>query len=199
MTPRKPEDFANIRKKSKQSIIKAATKIFAKYGFHNASIVNIAEKANISKGLIYHYFDSKDDLLQSIFSQGFPFFDEILKIDNKDINAIGKIEILLDNFVKSLQDNFEFWKLYQSIVSNPTVSHRLDDFKKYYESVFSPLLFSIFSELYDNKDSVQIQTEVLLFAALMDGVAFDFIIIGEKYPLEAIKKNILKKYKSMQK
>jgi len=60
-------------------------------------------------------------------------------------------------------------------------------------------LFSIFSELYDNKDSVQIQTEVLLFAALMDGVAFDFIIIGEKYPLEAIKKNILKKYKSMQK
>lgn len=199
MTPRKPKDFKNMRKKSKKSIMIAATKIFAKYGFHNASIANIAEEAKISKGLIYHYFASKEELLETIFSQGFPFFDEILKIDKKEINAIEKLETLLDNFIQSLKNNFEFWKLYQSIVSNPVVSQKLDDFKKYYESVFSPLLISIFSQLFKNKSPLEIQTEVLIFAALMDGIAFDFIVVGREYPLEAVKQNLLSKYEIISK
>jgi len=199
MTPRKPKDFKNMRKKSKKSIMIAATKIFAKYGFHNASIANIAEEAKISKGLIYHYFASKEELLETIFSQGFPFFDEILKIDEKEINAIEKLETLLDNFIQSLKNNFEFWKLYQSIVSNPVVSQKLDDFKKYYESVFSPLLISIFSQLFKNKSPLEIQTEVLIFAALMDGIAFDFIVVGREYPLEAVKQNLLSKYEIISK
>ena len=145
MTPRKPEQFKEIRELSRNAIINAATKIFAEYGYQ-ATIEMIAKEAGISKGLIYNYFKSKGDILEAIFVGGFPFFDEILSITDKNFTAIEKLEEVLNAFTVSLKENRTFWKLYQSILSHPIISNKLSKFKEYYESVFSPLLFSIFQE-----------------------------------------------------
>ena len=109
--------------------------------------------------------------------------------------AHKKLEILLNNFTQSLKDNLSFWKLYQNIISQPVISDKLTKFKEYYESVFGPLLMSIFIELFGNKMSEQdIQIEIIIFAALMDGIAFDYTVMGEEYPLDAISQKLLGKY-----
>nr|NQU90189.1 TetR/AcrR family transcriptional regulator [Bacteroidota bacterium] len=155
----------------------------------------IAKAAGISKGLIYNYFKSKDELLESVFMAGFKFFDEMLKINQSEISAHNKLEILLNNFTQSLTDNLPFWKLYQNVISQPEISHKLTKFKEYYESVFGPLLMSIFIELFGNEmTEMEIQIEVMLFAAFLDGIAFDYTVMGEEYPLDAIKQKLLGKY-----
>lgn len=54
-------------KKEKEAIIfDAACKVFRKKGFHQARIVDIAQTAGISYGLVYHYFKSKADLFDAI-------------------------------------------------------------------------------------------------------------------------------------
>ena len=195
MAPRKPEKFAEMREKSRNHIIAKATEVFAEHGYYKTSVAMIAESAGISKGLIYNYFKSKDELLEHVFMEGFSYFDKILTIDKIEISAHKKLEILLNNYTESLKDNLPFWKLYQSVISQPYVSQKLAKFKEYYESVFGPLVMGIFFELFGNKLSeIEIQIEVMLFAAFLDGIAFDYTVMGEKYPLDAIKQKLLEKY-----
>ncbi len=55
----------------RQEILDAATSVFAEKGFHSATLDEIAEKAEFSKGALYLYFPSKEDLLYSIMNETF--------------------------------------------------------------------------------------------------------------------------------
>ena len=47
----------------------AATRVFARKGFHSARVADIASEAGVAHGLIYHYFTSKDELLDTILHE----------------------------------------------------------------------------------------------------------------------------------
>lgn len=51
----------------RDSILDAALACFVERGFHGTAIPEIAEKANIAPGTIYHYFDSKDALVNALY------------------------------------------------------------------------------------------------------------------------------------
>jgi TetR/AcrR family transcriptional regulator, fatty acid metabolism regulator protein len=51
----------------RRQILAAAVKVFAKKGFHASRVGDVAEEAGVAYGLVYHYFDSKEDLLETIF------------------------------------------------------------------------------------------------------------------------------------
>jgi len=56
-------------------ILDAAVRVFARRGFHTSRVGDIAEEAGVSHGLLYHYFSSKDELLETIFRET---WDEVL-------------------------------------------------------------------------------------------------------------------------
>ena len=60
--PRTKEAFQQIRDESKQHILNKAAVVFASRGVANTKISDLAEAAGISQGLIYRYFDSKEDV-----------------------------------------------------------------------------------------------------------------------------------------
>lgn len=51
----------------RRQILDAAVKVFARSGFHTSRVGDIAEEAGVAYGLVYHYFKSKDELLETIF------------------------------------------------------------------------------------------------------------------------------------
>ena len=51
----------------RRQILDAAVKVFARNGFHRARVGDIAEEAGVAYGLVYHYFSSKEALLETIF------------------------------------------------------------------------------------------------------------------------------------
>ena len=51
----------------RRQILAAAVKVFAEKGFHEARVGDVAEEAGIAYGLVYHYFASKEELLETIF------------------------------------------------------------------------------------------------------------------------------------
>jgi TetR/AcrR family fatty acid metabolism transcriptional regulator len=81
-------------------ILDAAIKVFAKNGFHNAKIYNIAEFAGIATGSIYLYFKSKEAILNKIFENLWgQLYKEISALKQRsDINSISKIDQLIDLF-----------------------------------------------------------------------------------------------------
>ena len=50
-------------------ILDAAVHVFARNGFHASRVADIAEEAGIAHGLLYHYFRSKDEVLECVFKE----------------------------------------------------------------------------------------------------------------------------------
>ena len=53
----------------RRQILDAAVRAFAKKGYHASRVSDIAEEAGVAYGLVYHYFESKDAVLESIFRE----------------------------------------------------------------------------------------------------------------------------------
>jgi len=69
MSPRTAEQNEEIRQQTQKQIVDAAFELFANEGYSKTSIAVVAKNAGISKGLIYHYFDSKEAILEAIFDK----------------------------------------------------------------------------------------------------------------------------------
>ncbi len=66
MEARQRRDPAGFEAKRRQ-ILEAATRVFAKTGYEGSRVGDIAQEAGIAYGLIYHYFENKEDILNSLF------------------------------------------------------------------------------------------------------------------------------------
>ena len=66
MSPRSDKQFQKLRAKSRHKILNAALEVFANYGFHSTSMERVAYKARISKGFIYNYYKSRNELLEAV-------------------------------------------------------------------------------------------------------------------------------------
>src|SRR5262249_42795970 len=53
----------------RRAILDAAITVFARQGFHSARVSDVAAEAGVASGLVYHYFDSKDQMLNELFSE----------------------------------------------------------------------------------------------------------------------------------
>jgi AcrR family transcriptional regulator len=53
----------------RRALLDAAVRVFARKGFHAARVGDIAAEAGVAHGLLYHYFASKDELLETIFRE----------------------------------------------------------------------------------------------------------------------------------
>jgi TetR/AcrR family fatty acid metabolism transcriptional regulator len=53
----------------RQQLLGAAVRVFARKGFHASRVGDIAEEAGVAHGLLYHYFKSKDQVLEAVFHE----------------------------------------------------------------------------------------------------------------------------------
>jgi len=75
-------------------------RVFARKGYHAARVGDIAEEAGVAYGLLYHYFDSKDDVLRSVFRETWRALIETIKsveeVEDEPREQLRKVaEILL--------------------------------------------------------------------------------------------------------
>ena len=86
-------------KEQKDKIVKTAINLFIKKGYANSSINEIIKKSCISKGTFYHYFSSKENLLnfwaQQITSAMLPNVEKIA--NNPQLNALNKLKKSFDS------------------------------------------------------------------------------------------------------
>ena len=61
--PRTNEENLRIKERRREEIINTSLKLFSKYGYDEISINDIARACSCSHGLLYHYFKSKDEII----------------------------------------------------------------------------------------------------------------------------------------
>jgi AcrR family transcriptional regulator len=62
-------DRSTAQEEKRRLIRDAAVRVFARKGFHTCRVGDIAEEAGVAHGLLYHYFASKDELLEIVFRE----------------------------------------------------------------------------------------------------------------------------------
>jgi TetR/AcrR family transcriptional regulator, fatty acid metabolism regulator protein len=66
-------------------ILDAAARVFARRGFHTSRVGDIAEEAGVAHGLLYHYFASKDEVLETIFREHWAvLLDHLHAVESSD-------------------------------------------------------------------------------------------------------------------
>ncbi len=76
------------QEEKRRQILEAAVRAFAAKGYHACRVGDIAEEAGVAYGLLYHYFDSKEEVLRSIFHQTWTdMLGTIQEIEQLDIPA----------------------------------------------------------------------------------------------------------------
>jgi AcrR family transcriptional regulator len=60
---------ASLTTDKRRLLLEAAVRVFARRGFHAARVGDIAEEAGVAHGLLYHYFSSKEEVLETIFRE----------------------------------------------------------------------------------------------------------------------------------
>ena len=53
----------------RRQILDAAVRVFARQGFHTCRVADIADEAGVAYGLVYHYFRSKEEVLDTLFTE----------------------------------------------------------------------------------------------------------------------------------
>ncbi len=73
----------------RQAILRAATKVFARKGYFNSKVADVAGEAGIADGTVYLYFKSKDEILHSIFDRA---MEEFIAEGKKEIHEIKRAD-----------------------------------------------------------------------------------------------------------
>src|SRR3954447_3586251 len=60
-------DRSIASEEKRRLILDAAVRVFARKGYHASRVGDIAEEAGVAHGLLYHYFNSKEQLLETVF------------------------------------------------------------------------------------------------------------------------------------
>ena len=169
MSPKTKNQFEQIRKESKAKILDAALKLFGTQGYQNTSISEIMKLAGVSKGLMYHYFSNKEELIKQLLLDVFKETDELLFVASKATSSEA-FENMLRAFFKSLRDDFEKLTLWinESIV--------------FIEKLLVELKWS------------DPAGEAKILVALLDGISIQYLWFKQDYPLDELEKVLLNKY-----
>jgi TetR/AcrR family fatty acid metabolism transcriptional regulator len=73
-------------------ILDAAVRVFARRGFHHCRVSDVADEAGVAYGLVYHYFRSKEEILNTLFLERWQIMlDAIAEIDSRELPARDKL------------------------------------------------------------------------------------------------------------
>jgi TetR/AcrR family fatty acid metabolism transcriptional regulator len=93
-------------------ILDAAVRVFARRGFHHCRVSDVADEAGVAYGLVYHYFSSKEEILNTLFLERWQIMlDAIAEIDARDVSAREKLYAVAAFIIDSYRHDPDLMKV----------------------------------------------------------------------------------------
>ena len=189
MSPRSTIENKKIRTESISKILDAAYRLMAKNGYESTSISQIANEAGVSKGLMYNYFHSKEDLLKALIDQTLRDGEKIMEGVFSDDPA-ETLENVFKWYFNELRNNLGEWKFISEIMLRADkysfvkdmVTIKLEEYTKLFSSLLLELEFENPTE------------EAYVIGGLFDGIGFQCLVVGNEYPIDQMEKYLISKY-----
>jgi len=181
----------------KDKILEAGLTLFAKKGFHATSISQIAAKAEVSKGLTYNYFNSKEALLLAIIDRA---SDTIMAVASEMaaetvVNSGYQITLrdFLARYGKLLRANGHFLKFQISLMFQP-------DLRSIVEGPMqarAEQLLAMTQDMFRQAGAREPMVVARRFISELDGVTLHYLSIFKDYPLDEMLVQLYQNYKEL--
>jgi len=162
------EKFMNLDTEKQERIINASMEEFGKKGYNNASTNEIIKNAEISKGLLFHYFGSKKSLYFFLLDYSIKIFSEEfygrLNYDETDIIIRwGQIALLKIDLIHKHPVLYQFL-IASSTEDNLEIKKEIDERTKIvYEDAYKRLLINIDTSLYKDGMEASRISEIIIW------------------------------------
>lgn len=172
-------------------IIAVAIQLFAKHGFEKTSVSAICAKAGVSKGLVFHHFKNKDELLR----QAFKDITRIIGEADTSYQAIADPKNKMLAFIESIfkamtvPEHREIYQFNFNVMVQPEtrallidlIDERMDGLRAITKEIFE----------YASYENPALLSR--MFVAEIDGIALNYLLT-DNFPIDAIKKEFIKRY-----
>jgi AcrR family transcriptional regulator len=113
MSATKPNDSAAKTAPDKRRLIlDAAVRVFARQGFHACRVSDIADEAGVAYGLVYHYFASKDEVLDTLFLERWDVMLALIReVDAEPLPVREKLEAIASFIIDSYRHDPDLMKV----------------------------------------------------------------------------------------
>jgi AcrR family transcriptional regulator len=110
----------------REELLRAAARVFAEKGFHGARISDVAEEAGVAYGLVYHYFRSKDELLETIFRESWGRLIGVLEsIADSQKPALERLRLVTAAWLRTWQQEPDLVRvLVREVARSPQLQDR---------------------------------------------------------------------------
>jgi AcrR family transcriptional regulator len=122
---------ASAEEKRRQ-ILAAAVRVFARDGYHTSRVGDIAEEAGVAHGLLYHYFGSKEEVLETVFGENWSdLLARFRAVEQTDEPADEKLRGIAKILLRTWRnDPALVTVMVREIARSPEPSGRVDDLRE---------------------------------------------------------------------
>lgn len=187
MSPRTSSQFEAIRQEKSRLILDTALELFAEKGYHQTSISDITRKAGISKGLVYNYFQSKEEVLRSIIQTGYDAAYSDLDLNGDHSLAKEEFVHFIRVTFRSVRENPRFWKLYSALVLQP----RIQDLVMAEYSEKAQEIQKLFLDFIKVSGSIAPENDLIAVSSLIKGAHLILITAPDFFPMGQFEETII--------
>ena len=178
----------------REAILRSATHVFARKGFFNSKVSDIAAAAGIADGTVYLYFKSKDEILHSIFDRAMVDFIADGKRELETIeDPVSKLRRIAELHLERLGDDRDLAIVFQVELRGSTKF-----MQEFSAAGFAEYLDIIKRTIEDGQRSGEFRSDVkpitcakILYGAL-DEMVTNWILSPRSYPLAPMAAEVMK-------
>ncbi len=116
----------------KDEILELALKLFAEEGYDNTGVQKIVDEAAVKKPTLYHYFGSKEGLLDALLDLYYaPFLDELKLLGRYEGDLVLTLEKIIIHYFKFAKNNLHLYKMILNLSFSPEKSLSYNSIMKY--------------------------------------------------------------------
>ncbi len=180
--PRKKQEDKRVK------ILESAAKVFAREGFYNAKIGDVAQEAGVAHGTIYIYFKSKEDLLISLFKESLSGLIQYVQSEiQKEENAEDKLRRMISLQIELIETNPELTAL--MLIEFPQTgkflsSDSINELAAYIDMIANILKEGMAEGVFDSSMDADVIATVIYSG--IQGIATRWVLEEMKYPLKEV-------------
>ena len=135
----------DVSEERRTQIIESATQVFARQGFANTRMEDVASEAGLSKGLLYWYFKSKEEIITAIADLVFGVeFRKMQALPVEGQTARAGLEKFLDIFLQDLRGTIKIapviYEFYALAFRNATIRQVMHGYLHRFVTVLEPIV-----------------------------------------------------------
>jgi TetR/AcrR family transcriptional regulator, fatty acid metabolism regulator protein len=123
---------STTQEEKRRLILSAAVRVFAHRGYHTSRVGDIAEEAGIAHGLLYHYFSSKEEVLQTIFRENWRTLTGALQqVEQSGSSPLEQIEAMAKIMLRSWRADPDLVRvMIREVARSPQLQGQVDEIRE---------------------------------------------------------------------